>query len=123
MLLLLVVAGVMPESEACGEACAGTPVDFSEIFALMDQYHGDGDGDGPVYPREILRLAVTLLNDLTGQGGGVWSGVQGASERKCHMPGYLRYLPGSCGQVPAHERCSAGEKQELLLEEEAVMAS
>ena len=79
---------------------------------MMDQFQSHS-GEGPIFPREIARGAVSLLDELgKGAFGLVFKAVL---KESMHMPGYL------VAAKSLHEKCSAGDKQELM-EEAAVMA-
>ena len=79
---------------------------------MMDQFQSHS-GEGPIFPREIARGAVSLLDELgKGAFGLVYKGIM---REVASMPGYLVAVKS------LHETCSATDKQELL-EEAAVMA-
>lgn len=109
LLLLLIVCGVLLRR---AQLKTRAPQDWNEIFKLMDQFQKPGE-DGPIFPREIARGAMTLLDELgKGAFGLVYKAIL---KESVYQPGYL------VAAKSLHEKCTAGDRQELL-EEAAVMA-
>eukprot|EP00049_Salpingoeca_infusionum_P012931 m.240367 g.240367 ORF g.240367 m.240367 type:complete len:1931 (+) comp15309_c2_seq1:504-6296(+) len=109
LLCLLIVAAVMIHNYRMR---AKRPQNWEDIFKLMEQFK-DQDGDGPRFPREIMRGHVKLLNELgKGAFGIVYKGM--LTENPA-LPGYL------VGVKSLHNKASLADRQELL-EESAVMA-